>query len=319
MSFPNIRELTLANLPRQARPLRLAVQAAVWLTVFGLAAWWWWDARWDLLRQQDAMLEEHRAALAAVESRVVALQRLATREAALVEIGSSLDQALPREARWEALLIDLEDISRDASGRLQHFKPGTESPADPGSMQLPVQIRLFGGYPALGGFVGALNGLPRVVTLDRLQVRADRNSGSLSAEFVASAYRYVGQAGDDAPPIRLAMPQPARRSTLDWAPSGDPFRIAVRATVAPPAAVASADAPSPIAAPKPALALIGVLQRGGKREALLRASSGEVLRGTAGSTLGASGWQLLSVDESSVRVRRPGGSEASLHLNDNID
>ena len=67
------------------------------------------------------------------------------------------------------------------------FKPGGEKPAEFYS-ELPISIRVIGGYHQLGEFVSGIAALPRIVTTHNISIT--RQSGSkLVMDATAKTYR----------------------------------------------------------------------------------------------------------------------------------
>ena len=64
-----------------------------------------------------------------------------------------------------------------------------QSPKRSGS-ELPISIKVSGGYHELGGFASDVSNLARIVTLNNMNIQVDK-SGQLSMEAVAKTFRYL--------------------------------------------------------------------------------------------------------------------------------
>lgn len=59
--------------------------------------------------------------------------------------------------------------------------------------ELPFELRASGGYHQLGAFLGALAGLPRLVTLHDFDLRPQREGGGLRLQISAKTYFFLGE------------------------------------------------------------------------------------------------------------------------------
>ena len=57
--------------------------------------------------------------------------------------------------------------------------------------ELPIQVKLNGGYHELGHFASDVANLPRIVTLNNVELKRDEKSGDLELQAVAKTYRYL--------------------------------------------------------------------------------------------------------------------------------
>ncbi len=113
----------------------------------------------------------------------------------LVEIertfGAMLRQ-LPGKTEVPNLLVDISQTGLAAGLRERLFQPGTESRKD-FYAELPIKIRLTGGYHEFGEFVSGIAALPRIVTLHDIQITrpGGRGAEGLQLDVTAKTYRYL--------------------------------------------------------------------------------------------------------------------------------
>jgi type IV pilus assembly protein PilO len=70
------------------------------------------------------------------------------------------------------------------------FKPEKEKPKE-FYAELPINIKVTGGYHELGMFVTDLAALPRIVTIGNIDIIADAKTSVLSMSAVARTFRYL--------------------------------------------------------------------------------------------------------------------------------
>lgn len=117
----------------------------------------------------------------------------------LTEIDRSfgaLLRQLPNKAEMESMLIDINQAGVGRGLQFDLFKPGSESAKD-FYAELPITIRLVGGYHDLGAFTGDIAKLSRIVTLNDIDISpAPPSAGgneSLSMIAVAKTFRYLDE------------------------------------------------------------------------------------------------------------------------------
>jgi len=85
---------------------------------------------------------------------------------------------------------------------LSLFQPGSEK-SNGFYAELPIKIKLVGSYHDFGRFVSGIAALPRIVTLNDIQITpADAKGGydNLTMDVTAKTYRYIEDQGGGAKP-----------------------------------------------------------------------------------------------------------------------
>ena len=104
-------------------------------------------------------------------------------------LGTLLKQ-LPAKSEMEALLTDINQAGLGRGLQFELFKPGNENMLD-SFAELPITVRVTGGYHDLGSFASDISKLSRIVVLNDLQLQA--KDGALAMDAVAKTYRYLEQ------------------------------------------------------------------------------------------------------------------------------
>ena len=111
---------------------------------------------------------------------------------------------LPNKTDIESLLVDLSQTSVASGLEVQFFKPETEIPRE-FYAEYPIKISVTGQYHQFGQFVSGLAALPRIVTLDDIDIseirrgnapRDGTNARKLKMDLVATTYRYLDEEGE---------------------------------------------------------------------------------------------------------------------------
>jgi type IV pilus assembly protein PilO len=88
----------------------------------------------------------------------------------------------------------LQDINQAGLGRglqFELFKPGADAVKE-FYAEMPIDIRVTGGYHELGEFASDVARMPRIVTLNNIAMEADKD-GRLKLEAKAVTYRYLDE------------------------------------------------------------------------------------------------------------------------------
>lgn len=115
--------------------------------------------------------------------------------AQLEEIEQSLSamlKQLPDKSEMEALLVDINQAGLGRGLQFELFKPAEKETINAFYAELPVSIRVTGGYYDIGAFASDIARLPRIVTLNDISI-APATDGKLVLDAVAKTYRYLDE------------------------------------------------------------------------------------------------------------------------------
>jgi type IV pilus assembly protein PilO len=137
----------------------------------------------DQKQRKAANLEAYRQQLAEIER----------------SFGAMLRQ-LPGKTEVPSLLVDISQTGLASGLQEKLFQPGAEVRRD-FYAELPIKIRLTGGYHEFGAFVSGIAALPRIVTLHDIEITQNGGRGSgrgtaaatdnLTLDLTAKTYRYL--------------------------------------------------------------------------------------------------------------------------------
>lgn len=113
----------------------------------------------------------------------------------LKEIEKSLTlllKQLPDKSEMEALLIDINQAGLGRGLQFELFKPAAQETIHTFYAELPVSIRVTGGYHDIGAFASDVARLPRIVTLNDINLKPG-SDGRLVLDVVAKTFRYLDE------------------------------------------------------------------------------------------------------------------------------
>jgi len=173
------------DLPR--RLLLLVIAAAV------LAGLWYavlsgMSGRLDSERQREAQL---RTEFSSKLAKAVNLEALRAQLEQVRRYVSQLERQLPSRAEMDALLSDINQAGIGRGLQFELFRPGQIELRDHYA-ELPIALRVSGGYHDIGMFVSDVAHLSRIVTLHNLALAPAANRpGVLTMDATAKTFRYL--------------------------------------------------------------------------------------------------------------------------------
>jgi len=185
------RGLSLDNIGSWPMLPRLALWSAVvivcavvgWLTV-----WKEQLDKLDAMRQEESALkDQYRLKI----QQAINLEELRRQKEQVNQSVLTLEKQLPSKAEMDALLSDINQAGIGRGLQFELFRPGQVVLKDYYA-ELPITVRVSGRYHDLGAFTSDIANLPRIVTLNNLNVQTVKNS-SLSLDAVAKTFRYLDE------------------------------------------------------------------------------------------------------------------------------
>jgi type IV pilus assembly protein PilO len=140
----------------------------------------------DTLRQQEMSLkEEYRTKL----QQSINLEELRRQKEQVNQYVLTLEKQLPSKAEMDALLSDINQAGIGRGLQFELFRPGQLNPREY-YVELPITVKVSGRYHDLGAFASDIANLPRIVTLNNLNIQTTKES-TLSLDAVAKTFRYL--------------------------------------------------------------------------------------------------------------------------------
>ncbi len=183
------RGLTLENVG--AWPM--VPRVALWLFVIAVCAVGGWFGLWSGQKEQLEQLQaeetrlkgEYRSKL----QQAINLDELRKQREQVSQFVLTLEKQLPSKSEMDALLSDINQAGVGRGLDFELFRPGQTNVREYYA-ELPIAVKLAGKYHDLGAFASDIANLPRIVTLNNLNVTTGR-TGNLTLDATAKTYRYL--------------------------------------------------------------------------------------------------------------------------------
>jgi type IV pilus assembly protein PilO len=161
--------------------------AAAW--GFGAIGWSVQLEELETMRQQEV---KHKEDWLGKKKQAVNLDEYRRQLAEIDRAFGALLKQLPNKAEMGDMLVDINKAAQGRGLSVELFKPGGEAPKE-FYAEVPISLNLTGTYHDIGGFTGDIARLPRIVTLNDINMSANPN-GTLALRTTVKTFRYLDEA-----------------------------------------------------------------------------------------------------------------------------
>jgi type IV pilus assembly protein PilO len=184
--FRNLDPKDPSNWPAVPR-YALFAAVSILLVVF---LWFLWlnTSEEELVAEQATEVKlrgEYKVKLA----KAVNLEALKKQREQVQQYVTQLEKQLPSKAEMDALLSDINQAGLGRSLQFDLFRPGQIVVKDYYA-ELPIAVRVTGGYHDIGAFASDIANLSRIVTLNNLTIIPAKD-GALAMDATAKTFRYL--------------------------------------------------------------------------------------------------------------------------------
>jgi type IV pilus assembly protein PilO len=185
----DFRGLTLENVGAWPTVPRVTL----WLCVVALCAVGGWFGLWSGQKEQLEQLQAEEVKLKdefrGKMQQAINLDELRKQREQVSQYVLTLEKQLPSKSEMDALLSDINQAGVGRGLDFELFRPGQTNVKEYYA-ELPIAVKLAGKYHDLGAFASDIANLPRIVTLNNLNVSTGR-TGNLTLDATAKTYRYL--------------------------------------------------------------------------------------------------------------------------------
>jgi len=187
----DINKLSFKDMGVWPTPFKAAAMAILFGALLLAGYWFIWKDQMEALDQ--ARQEEQKLRTEFLDKKKQALNLDLYREQVkeIEQAFGALVRQLPNKSEMDALLTDINQAGLGRGLEFDLFKPGVETMRD-FYAELPITVRITGGYHDLGRFASDVAMLPRIVTLNNLAISQTKD-GILALDAVAMTYRYLDE------------------------------------------------------------------------------------------------------------------------------
>jgi type IV pilus assembly protein PilO len=192
--FNNIDFKNAGSLPM---PVKAVLLLVMFIVLFGLGYWYFWTDAFTALDEAKAKEEELRKVFLDKKAQAVNLDAYKQQMVEIEKTFGALLKQLPDKSKMDGLLTDINQAGLARGLEFELFKPGAEVQTE-FYAEMPISIKVQGGYHDLGAFATDISKLSRIVTLSDISiVSAGARDGKPTADaklvmdVTAKTYRYL--------------------------------------------------------------------------------------------------------------------------------
>jgi len=177
-------------------PVAIKVIAFVLLASAIIGAGYWFDTKdqYIVLEKKEKKEQQLRKKFEKKQAKAVNLEAYREQLADMEESFGAMLRQLPDKTEVAALLVDVSQTGLAAGLEFELFKPQAQIKKD-FYAELPIDIKVRGGYHEFGEFISGLAALPRIVTIHNIRITKPKGGGKLILQATAKTYNYLDEAG----------------------------------------------------------------------------------------------------------------------------
>jgi type IV pilus assembly protein PilO len=171
--------------------VKISAFVAIFLAVVAAGAVFDWQGQWDEYSQAKAQEAQLKQTFLVKKKEAINLDLIKKQLVETQQSFGALLKQLPNKSEMDALLTDINQAGLGRGLQFELFRPGPESVTGVLTVQ-PITIKVSGNYDDIGKFASDISQLPRIVTLNNIDIVPAGKQLSMSA--TAKTYRYLDEA-----------------------------------------------------------------------------------------------------------------------------
>lgn len=191
MTLDEIRRLNFRDSGNWPLLPKIAVLLAIFLVIVALGLYFDWLDQWDTLGKAEEVEVGLKTQYTEKKARAVNFDLYVQQLNEVEQSFGALVKQLPNRAEIDALLTDVNQAGLGRGLQFDLFRPATQEKMADFYAELPIAIRITGNYHDMGAFASDIAQLPRIVTLNDVNITTDK--GVLSMDAIAKTFRYLDE------------------------------------------------------------------------------------------------------------------------------
>lgn len=187
-----LRQLDINNAGNWPIAFKVSAMVILFIVIMIAGYFFIWEEQIKTLEDTQAQEETLKTTYLAKKRSAVNLSALREQLKDIEQSLSALLKQLPDKSEMEALLVDINQAGLGRGLQFELFKPAANETINAFYAELPISVRVIGGYHDIGAFASDVAQLPRIVTLNDISI-APGNDGKLVLDTTAKTFRYLDE------------------------------------------------------------------------------------------------------------------------------
>lgn len=171
---------------------KIAVLLGLFIAIVAAGWWFVWSDQFVDLETKEREEQTLKQQFLDKKRQAVNLDFYVQQLAEIDRSFGALLKQLPDKSEIEALLIEINQAGLGRGLQFELFKPGQEQIKD-FYAELPVTVKINGGYHDFGAFAADIAKLPRIVTLNNISIAPIKEGGQLTLDATTKTFRYLDE------------------------------------------------------------------------------------------------------------------------------
>ena len=150
-----------------------------------------WRDQWDALEAAQAEEAKLKEQYGQKKAKAINFELYVQQLNEVEQSFGALVKQLPNRSEIDALLTDINQAGLGRGLQFELFRPAPQEKMADFYAELPIRIRITGTYHDMGAFASDVAQLPRIVTLNDVQIANEKGVLVLDAE--AKTFRYLDE------------------------------------------------------------------------------------------------------------------------------
>lgn len=192
MTLDDLRRLDPKNIGSWPLGPKLATLVILLALILFLSYWFDWQHQMEELDGHRAKEAQLRQTFLEKKRQAINLDAYRKQLDDIEKSFGALLKQLPSKSEMDALLTDINQAGLGRGLQFELFKPAASESMSEFYAELPIQLKISGGYHDFGAFATDISKLSRIVTLNDIALSSGKD-GLIVMDSVAKTYRYLDE------------------------------------------------------------------------------------------------------------------------------
>jgi len=191
MTLDDLRRLNYREIGNWPLLPKIGVLVLLFIAIVAAGAFFDWKDQFETLDKAQAEEGRLREQFGQKKAKAVNYDLYVAQLKDVEQSFGALVKQLPNRSEIDALLTDINQAGLGRGLQFELFKPAVQERMADFYAELPIAIKITGNYHDMGAFASDVAQLPRIVTLNDVQITNDK--GELRMEATAKTFRYLDE------------------------------------------------------------------------------------------------------------------------------
>ncbi|HTP45907.1 MAG TPA: type 4a pilus biogenesis protein PilO [Casimicrobiaceae bacterium] len=191
MTLDDLRRLNIREAGNWPLLPKVLILGLIFVAIVAAGGFFDWRDQLDALDRAQATEAKLKSDYATKKARAVNLELYVQQLKEIEQSFGALLKQLPNKSEMDALLTDINQAGLGRGLQFELFRPATQERMADFYAELPINVKVTGNYHDMGAFASDVAQLPRIVTLNDLNIVNDK--GTLTMDAVAKTFRYLDE------------------------------------------------------------------------------------------------------------------------------